>query len=52
MDSDSKRDLMDALAEAIDALVSPDEERRRRVVGVLQYIYRCLEQDCKGDRHG
>jgi len=51
MSDDQKRDLMDGLAEAIEALVSPDDTKRRRVVGVLQSIYNCLARDCKGDQH-
>ena len=49
MDDNRKRDLMDALAEAIHFLVSMDDAGRDRAVSTLQYIYRCLESDCKGE---
>ncbi len=49
MDDDQKRNFMDALAEAIDALVSPDDAKRQKVVGVLQHLYNCLANECKGD---
>ena len=51
MSDDQRRDLMDGLAEAIEALLSPDDGKRRRMVGVLQSIYTCLARDCKGDEH-
>jgi hypothetical protein len=40
MDDNRKRDLMDALAEAIHFLVSMDDAGRDRA-----------ESDCKGDKH-
>ncbi len=51
MNEEQRRDIMDGLAEAIEALLSPDDTKRRRVVGVLQSIYDCLARDCKGDQH-
>ncbi len=51
MDDNQKRDLMDALAEAIHFLVSMDDAGRDRAVSALQHIYRCLESDCRGDKH-
>jgi hypothetical protein len=41
------REIMDALAIAIDALVSSDEEKRRGVVATLTNTYRVLESDFK-----
>jgi hypothetical protein len=51
MDDNQKRDMMDAVAEAIQLLISMDDAGRDRAISGLQHIYRCLERDCKGDQH-
>jgi hypothetical protein len=51
IDDNQKRDLMDAIADAIHLLTTMDEHDRHRAISVLQYIYACLEDKCRGDKH-
>ena len=51
MTDEQRRDIMEGIAESIEALVTPDGREHRRVVGILRSIYNCLARDCKGDEH-